>query len=191
HTSGTAHPSVCVAMFLMLHRKLASFSVGQHGCAPPAFPAGTAPLTVADTQQWQMVTVRQPSASETTTRVFDLPSFRAGADLVLRTPRVGFFTTPTFLAEWNTNNSNQARVTTNQTLIVALGRAMTPQNATLPPHLAAVDQAHASQPARPACHQSPDPMRQLFPQQYSYYFHPQTSSTQMAPSGSFGLRGAA
>jgi len=106
YNGGTGQPSISVAMFLMLNGKPASFSVGQHGCSPPAFPAGTAPLTVADTQQWQMVTVRQPSASETTTRVFDLPSFRAGADLVLRTPRVGFFTTPTFLAQWNTNNSS-------------------------------------------------------------------------------------
>src|SRR2546423_3841309 len=189
YNGGTGQPSITVAMFLMLQGKPASFSVGQHGCQPPAFPAANVPLTVADTQQWQMVTVRQPSASETTTRIFDLPSFRAGADLVLRTPRVGFFTTPSFLAEWNTNNSNQARVTTNQTLIVALGRAMTPQNATPPPSLAALDQAHASQPACLACHQSLDPMRQFFRQQYSYYFHPQTSSTQMALSGSFGFRG--
>src|SRR2546426_881826 len=109
YNGGTGQPSISVAMFLMLNGKPASFSVGQHGCSPPAFPAGTAPLTVADTQQWQMVTVRQPSASETTTRVFDLPSFRAGADLVLRTPRVGFFTTPTFLAQWDTNNSNHAQ----------------------------------------------------------------------------------
>src|SRR5207237_700326 len=121
YNGGTGQPSISVAMFLMLNGKPASFSVGQHGCSPPAFPAGTAPLTVADTQQWQMVTVRQPSASETTTRVFDLPSFRAGADL--------------------------------------------------------------------ACHPSLDPMRQFFRQQYSYYFHPQTTSAQIGLSGSFGFRG--
>src|SRR5438445_13702238 len=112
-----------------------------------------------------MVTVRQPSASETTTRIFDLPSFRAGADLVLRTPRVGFFTTPSFLAEWNTNDSNQARVTANQTLIVALGHGMTPQNATLPPSTNAVDRDHAPVGSTCfACHQSLDPMRQYFRQ---------------------------
>jgi len=193
YSGGSGQPSLTLAMFLMLHGTPASFTVtsasGPHGCQPPAFPAANVPLTVADTQQWQMVTVRQPSASESTTRLFDLPSFRAGADLVLRTPRVGFFTTPTFLAEWNTNSSNQARVTMNQTLIVALGRAMTPQNATTPPSLAALDQAHASQPACYACHQSLDPMRQFFRQQYSYYFHPQTNSTQTGLPGSFGFRG--
>ena len=190
YSGGTGQPSITVAMFLLLQGVPASFSAGQHGCQPPAFPAANVPLTVADTQQWQMVTVRQPSASESTTRVFDLASFRAGADLVLRTPRVGFFTTPTFFAEWNTNGSNQARVTLNQTLIVALGRAVTPQNATPPPSLAALDQTHASQgPACYACHQSLDPMRQFFRQQYSYSFHPQTSSTQTALPGSFGFRG--
>src|SRR5438309_12049061 len=66
---------------------------------------------------------------------------------------------------------------------------MTPQNATTPPSLAALDQAHASQPACFACHQSLDPMRQYFRQQYSYYFHPQTTPAQMSLNGSFGFRG--
>src|SRR5712664_804931 len=195
YNGGTGQPSITVAMFLLLHGVVAGFDVpttpsGTHYCQPPAIPAANVALTVADTQQWRMVTVRQPAASESTTRVFDLASFRAGADLVLRTPRVGFFTTPTFFAEWNTNGSNQARVTLNQTLIVALGRAVTPQNATPPPSLAALDQTHASQgPACYACHQSLDPMRQFFRQQYSYSFHPQTSSTQTALPGSFGFRG--
>src|SRR3989441_11269695 len=136
-----------------------------------------------------MVEIVQAGPDQGVSSVLDLVNFRTGGNLVLRTPRVGFFTTPTFLAEWNTNNSNQARVTTNQTLIVALGRAMTPQNATPPPSLAALDQAHASQPACLACHQSLDPMRQFFRQQYSYYFHPQTSSAQIGLSGSFGFRG--
>ncbi|TMB29083.1 MAG: hypothetical protein E6J65_03195 [Deltaproteobacteria bacterium] len=194
YNGGTGQPSITAAMFVMLQGLPAAFSVttpsGSHGCQPPAFPAANVPLTVADTQQWQMVTVRQPAASESTTRVFDLPSFRAGANLVLKTPRVGFFTTPSFLAEWNTNGSNQARVTLNQTLIVALGRAITSQTATPPPSLAALDQTHASQgTACLACHQSLDPMRQFFRQQYSYYFHPQTNITQSSLPGSFGFRG--
>jgi len=103
---------------------------------------------------------------------------------------VGFFTTPSFLAEWNTNNSNQARVTANQTLIVALGHGISPQNATLPPSTAAVDLNHAPQgTACYACHQSLDPMRQFFRQTYSYYFHPQTDTDETSLPGSFGFRG--
>ena len=198
YNGGTGQPSITVAMFLLLHGVVAGFDVpttpsGTHYCQPPAIPAANVALTVADTQQWQMVTVRQPGASESTTRVFDLASFRAGADLVLRTPRVGFFTTPSFFAEWNTNSSNQARVTLNQTLIVALGHAITGPNASPPPpSLAALDQAHAGQGAAClACHQSLDPMRQFFRQQYSYSFHPQTSAIQIALPGSFGFRGVA
>ncbi len=195
YTGGVGQPAITLAMFLMLQGAPAAFNVttvtgATHRCQPPAFPAGYAPLGIADTQQWQLVTVRRPAPGEITTPVFDLQGFRAGHDLVLRTPRVGFFTTPSFLAEWNTNNSNQARVTINQTLIVALGRAISPQNAALPPSIAAVDQAHAPQgSACFACHQSLDPMRQFFRQQYSYYFHPQTSTAQMSLYGSFGFRG--
>jgi len=195
YSGGTGQPSITQAVFLMLHGAPAAFNVttstgATHRCQPPAFPSGTAPLTVADSQQWQMVSIRQPASAESTTRVFDLPSCRAGSELVLITPRVGFFTTPSFLAEWNTNKSNQARVTTNQTLIVALGHAMLPENASLPPSIAAVDQAHAPVgSACFACHQSLDPMRQFFRQQYSFYFHPQVNAAVIALASSFGFRG--
>jgi len=161
-----------------------------HSCRPPPFPAAWQPLTVADTQNWHMVEIVQANPGQGTSSVLDLTNFRTGGNLLLRTPRVGFFTTPSFLAEWNTNNSNQARVTANQTLIVALGHGISPQNATLPPSTASVDQTHAAPgTACFACHQSLDPMRQYFRQQYSYYFHPQTSQAQISQPGSFGFRG--
>ena len=195
YSGAAGQPSVTVAMFLMLQGQPSAFNVPtgtgtMHRCQPPAFPAGASPLTIADTQEWQMISVRAPAAGETPTPVFALPGFRAGRELVLRTPRVGFFTTPSFLAEWNTNNSNQARVTLNQTLIVALGHAILPQNAALPPSIAAVDQAHAPQgSACFACHQSLDPLRQFFRQQYSFSFHLQSTAAQIALPGAFGFRG--
>ncbi len=194
YNGGTGQPSVTNALLVTLEGAPPGFNIpsgaGTHRCQPPAFPAGTAALTVADTQQWQLVNVRAPAAGEATTPVFALAGFRAGHDLVLHTPRVGFFTTPSFLAEWNTNNSNQARVTLNQTLIVALGRAISPQNASLPPSLLPVDQAHAPQgSACFACHQSLDPLRQFFRQQYSLSFHLQAAPAQMSLPGSFGFRG--
>jgi hypothetical protein len=161
-----------------------------HNCQPPKFPPQSAPLTVNDSQQWQMIEIVQAGLTEGTSSVTDLTNFRTGGNLLLRTPRLGFFTTPSFLAEWNTNDSNQARVTANQTLIVALGHAISPATATLPPSTASVDLNHA--PAGTACyscHQSLDPMRQFFRQQYSYYFHPQTDRDEMDQPGSFGFRG--
>ena len=194
YNGGAGQQSVTLALYQVLTGAAPAFNVttaaGTHRCAPPAFPAAAVPLGVADAQSWHLVNVRTPNPGEPTSRVFDVLSFRAGNDLVLGTPRVGFFTTPAFLAGWNTNKSNQARVTINQTLIVALGRAINPSTATLPPSLAAVDTVHAPQGSDCfACHQSLDPMRQFFRQQYSYYFHPQTAAAQTSLPGSFGFRG--
>ncbi len=187
--------SVSTSLYVTLQGRPDSFSVptgngNDHNCQPPAFPPAWQPLTAADSRQWHMVEIVQADPGQGTSSVLDLVNFRTGGNLLLRTPRVGFFTTPSFLAEWNTNNSNQARVTANQTLIVALGHGISPQNATLPPSTDSVDHAHAPQgTACYACHQSLDPMRQFFRQQYSYYFHPQTDSDEIALPGSFGFRG--
>ncbi len=187
--------SVSAALYVTLQGKPDSFSVPTadgkgHSCQPPAFPTAYQPLTAADSQTWNMIEIVQAAPDQGVSSVLDLVNFRTGGNLLLRTPRVGFFTTPSFLAEWNTNNSNQARVTANQTLIVALGHAISPQNATLPPSTAAVDLDHAPQgTACYACHQSLDPMRQFFRQTYSYYFHPQTDNDEMSLTGSFGFRG--
>ena len=195
YNGGTGQSSVSSALYMVMQGTPQSFSVPaangkKHNCQPPKFPAANQPLTVGDSQQWHMVEIVQAGPNEGTSSVLDLTNFRTGGNLLLRTPRVGFFTTPSFLAEWNTNDSNQARVTANQTLIVALGHAISPQNATLPPSIASVDQAHAPQgTACFACHQSLDPMRQFFRQQYSYYFHPQTSPNETSLFGSFGFRG--
>src|SRR6202171_2750959 len=195
YNGGAGQSSVSSALYLTMQGTPQSFSVPastgkNHTCQPPPFPAAYQPLTAADSQQWNMVDIVQAGSGQGTSSVLDLTNFRTGGNLLLRTPRVGFFTTPSFLAEWNTNNSNQARVTANQTLIVALGHGISPQNATLPPSLASLDQNHAAPgTACFACHQSLDPMRQFFRQQYSYYFHPQTSEPQATLPGSSGFGG--
>ncbi len=60
---------------------------------------------------------------------YDCRRCAQATELGLALPRVGFYTTPAFLALWNTNDSNQHRVTANQTLLVALGASLTPANA--------------------------------------------------------------
>ena len=162
-------------------------AAGMASCTPPAPPsffAGT------DLTQWQMVNIRQPVPGEATTMFTDVTNFRAGSDLVLNTPRVGFFTTPAFFAGWQTNASNVARVTLNQTMIVGLGKAISPDNTTSPPSLAALDQTHAAPgSACYACHQSLDPMRQFFRHDYSLSFGPQSNATQMGMTGQFAYYG--
>ncbi|HXI59491.1 MAG TPA: hypothetical protein VNO55_25665, partial [Polyangia bacterium] len=68
-------------------------------------------LTAADFDDWTMVTLRPPDPGQATTRFYDLPALRATSELVLSVPRVGFFSTPAFFANWQTNSSNQMRVT--------------------------------------------------------------------------------
>ena len=85
-------------------------------------------FTADDVNDWTWVTI-MPKASAADRRrsiqPYDLPTLRAATSLTLSLPRVGFYTTPAFLALWNTNDSNQHRVTANQTLLVALGQAFT------------------------------------------------------------------
>src|ERR1700754_468219 len=116
-----------------------------------------------------LTTGPSPNSGEAVTAFYDLPSLRKATELVLSIPRLGFFTTPAFFANWQTNISNQMRVTLNQSLIVALGAQVdgtdvtkTPGNP--PPGL---DTTHASSGACFGCHQSLDPLRSIFSASYS------------------------
>jgi hypothetical protein len=158
-------------------------------CFPP--PVHSSPyITDSDFTNWQMIHVRTPQPGEKTTQLFDLPSMRAGNDLVLNVPRVGFFTTPAFNARWPTNDSNLARVLLNQSLIVTLGEPIDTTNVTQPLSEAALDGTHAA-PGTPcySCHQSLDPMRQYFRHDYTLYGSIQEDPTQRAMPGQFAFHG--
>ena len=78
---------------------------------------------------WVTIAPKASAADRTPViQPYDLPALRAATTLTLSLPRYGFYTTPAFLALWNTNDSNQHRVTANQTLLVALGQAFTAEN---------------------------------------------------------------
>ncbi len=75
-----------------------------------------------DTEDWRLVTITEGAP---TIAPRDIPAIRAlaeGDSITLNLPRVGFYTTPAFLGLWRTNDSNQHRVTANQTPIAAVGR---------------------------------------------------------------------
>ena len=100
---------------------------------------------------------------------YDLPALRRATELTLSLPRVGFYTTPAFLALWNTNDSNQHRVTANQTLLVAFGQAFTADNAATPFTTAGLDEDHAVTGGECiGCHLTLDPMRQFWGNQLDY-----------------------
>jgi hypothetical protein len=126
-------------------------------------------FTTTDLSDWRMVTI---TTTGTPLRSFDLPALRAvTTTLPSRLPRVSFFTTPSFLAVWNTNDSNQHRVTANQALLGALGEGFTNATAAIPtpPSAVAVDGTHAvTGSICYGCHKSLDPMRQFWGNFYDY-----------------------
>jgi hypothetical protein len=159
-------------------------------CPPAGGSATAAQLTASDFTDWTMVNLRPPQAGEAVSAFFDLPALRAAGELVLSIPRVGFYSTPAFFANWQTNLSNQMRVTLNQTLIVALGASVdgsdttqTPGNP--PPGL---DAAHAQGPCL-SCHQTLDPLRSIFAATYSWNYHQQADTVWSGQKGMFAFHG--
>jgi hypothetical protein len=145
----------------------------------------------SDFTDWQMVSLRAPNTGEATSLFYDLPSLRSAKELVLSIPRIGFFSTPAFFANWQTNTSNQMRVTLNQTLIVSLGQDVNGTDGTVapgdpPPGL---DTAHAGAAECAFCHRSLDPLRSIFAATYSWNYHTQLDSTFSGQKGAFAFHG--
>jgi hypothetical protein len=151
--------------------------------------AAAAQLATSDFSDWAMVTIRPPTAGEPTSLFYDLPTLRAASGLVLSIPRVGFFSTPAFFANWQTNISNQMRVTLNQALIVALGAAVDGTDPTVTPGSPppGLDAAHAIGPCY-SCHQTLDPLRSIFSATYSWNYHNQVDTTLAAQPGIFAFQ---
>jgi len=149
----------------------------------------TAPqLTAEDFSTWKMVTLRAPAAGETTTAFYDLATLRSATELVLTTPRLGFFT-PAFFANWQTNTSNQMRVTINQALIVALGAAVDGTDPTVPTSTPGLDTTHAASPNCFVCHRTLDPTRSILSATYSWNYSNQADPTLTAQDGLFVFQG--
>jgi Protein of unknown function (DUF1585) len=166
---------------------LLGFAPATGGCQGHQFNPTLAGNDFAD---WRMVTLRTRGPGEAETSFYDLPKLRPANELALRVPRVGFFSTPAFFANWATNDSNQLRVATNQTLIVALGASFDGADTTVPLGQGGLDGEHA-QPGTECygCHQALDPMRQYFEQAYTYYYHDQRDPKKTPLEGNFAFAG--
>jgi hypothetical protein len=126
-------------------------------------------FTTNDLNDWQMVTVNTKAASAAYTQPYDIPTLRSATSIAVALPRVGFYTTPAFLALWNTNDSNQHRVTANQTLLVSFGQSFTSANAITPLSMAGLDANHAVAGTECyGCHKSLDPLRQFWATQLDF-----------------------
>jgi hypothetical protein len=124
---------------------------------------------VNDTNDWGWVSISAKTSADAYPQPYDLPTLRTLKELKLALPRVGFFTTPAYLAIWNTNDSNQHRVTVNQTLLVALGQSFTGDNVILPVSTTGLDANHSVDGSECyGCHKSLDPMRSFFGAQLDF-----------------------
>jgi hypothetical protein len=139
---------------------------------PTCFEHASKPyLTTADLTDWQWVTINHNATATTrpTTLSYQLPTLRPLTTMTLSLPRVGFYTTPAYLALWNTNDSNQHRVTANQTLLVALGQSFTSANSITPLSMPGLDNAHSVAGTECfGCHKSLDPLRQFWAAEYDF-----------------------
>jgi len=164
-------------------------SSGGVTCPPTAGSATATQFTPSDFTDWTLVTLRAPAAGEATTAFYDLPGLRAATQLVLTIPRQGFFSTPAFFANWQTNTSNQMRVTLNQSLIVALGASVDGTDQTVVTSTSGLDTVHAANAACAFCHKSLDPLRSIFAATYSWNYHDQLDTTWSAQKGVFAFQG--
>jgi hypothetical protein len=151
----------------------------------------TPPSVTTQDAVWRPVTVRVADEGEPLTPFYDLPSLREANEIVVRTPRVGFFSTPAFFANWPTNSSNQHRDTLNQALIVGLGRSINPVDKGTSTVLDNGKDGQHSDPNSPcySCHQTMDPMRNVFRQAYTYSYHAQHDSAQVYSTATFDYLG--
>jgi hypothetical protein len=154
-------------------------------------PSITAPIfTESDFNDFRPFSITPLAADAKRAPFYDVSTLRGASELALSTSRVGFFTTPAFFANWPTNEDNQLRVTTNQTLIVALGKSFDGTDTTEPPTHDGLSADHA-QPGTAcyACHRTLDPMRMYFRQSFSFGYHDQRDPRVISQSASFALSG--
>ncbi|MDB4959529.1 MAG: hypothetical protein JWO36_7098 [Myxococcales bacterium] len=160
-----------------------------NNCPPHAGGPGDVHVTGTDFSTWKMVAIRPPLMGEKRTTFYDLPALRSASELVLTTPRPGFFSTPAFFANWPTNQSNQMRVTVNQSLIVATGAAIDGTDSTTPATTPGLDTVHAAPDTGCfSCHQLLDPTRSILASTYSWFYYPQTDQALAAQHGLFAFQ---
>jgi hypothetical protein len=189
-TDPIVYTSSAISLHYLLYGSLDGRKNASGTQCPPFGGTAKAPqLTAADFADWTMVTLRQPNAGEATTPFYDLSALRTATELVLSVPRVGFFSTPAFFANWQTNTSNQMRVTTHQALIVATGSSIDGTDTTMAPGTPGLDSTHASDAACFNCHKILDPTRSIFSATWSWNYHDQIDTTWVAQPGMFAFRG--
>jgi hypothetical protein len=158
------------------------------------FFAETAYLEPSDYSDWRKVTLMQsdvPAVWENTSEfTLQLRSIPENGELLLRYPRVGFFSSPVFLNTWETNDDNDFRLTMSQTLIVALNKTLSPGDATAHITENGIADEHAdSTSVCYQCHRHLDPLRLVFSNVLVSRYRAKTPITTVETRPSFSFYG--
>ncbi len=183
------YPAAAHALHVLMYGQLDGYTAGSTKCQAIPGTGANAQFTTSDFSAWRMVSVRQPNPGEPTTAFYDVPTLKTASEIVLNTPRVSFFTTPAFFANWSTNTSNEMRVTVNQAFIAATSTQVDGTDTTAPAQTPGLDATHASDTACYSCHRTLDPSRAIFQATYSYDYGQQTDPTLTSQPGLFAYRG--
>ena len=144
----------------------------------------------SDYTTWKRVRIVQRGPNDPDIKFWDLPSIRNQDTLYLKSPRMGFFTSPNFYTRWQTNRDNQWRVNVNQMLIVALNQSFVPNNTSVSLNDESLSADHAI-PGTDCygCHKLVDPIRNYFQTWYDdLYMKPREvalTGIENAPAFSF------
>jgi hypothetical protein len=190
HVDPVVYPANGFDMHALLMGTLPLRTLADGTYCPLLSGSASAPqLQASDFTDWTMVNVRPPRPGEAATPFYDLRALRGAKELVLAVPRVGFYSTPAFFANWHTNTSNTMRVTMNQTFIVALGSMVDGTDLTTPTGAPGLDTTHVTDAACYGCHKTLDPSRSIMSATWSWNYHNQVDPTWTQVPGEFAFRG--
>ena len=150
-------------------------------------------LQDSDFTDYRPVTFNHITKTDTTSPAFyELPSLRAASTtnpVSLHVTREGFTGTLAFETNWGTNITNEARVTTNQSLIVSIAQSIDGENTVslFPPNTTDLD--HASNPACTGCHSQLDPIKTFYNHSLTLYYSDQLDQSSLATQAAFGIDG--
>jgi hypothetical protein len=166
-----------VAFALWMHlngRNYLNVNKATGGYCSVFVPQNYSRMPEAPKNTWRLVTFRQPRGSERSTPFWDFDALVRAEEILLRIPRIGYYTTPAFFAQAPTNKNNQARVTVNQAMLIGLNQVFDGRDQTPPANSEALVPDHAAVGTSCySCHITLDPMRQFFRQDFDDAYHVQ------------------
>ena len=169
---------------------------GRAGFQPCANMNGTSlnsdgvAFSSAEFNDWRPITFVVDAAAAGTTPAFhEINKLKTASTMTVHSDKISFWSTPAFVANWGTNNTNEMRVTANQALIVAEGQSIQSEDTIVNFPVDATDASHASNPACTGCHNQLDPFKQFFRQSYSEFYGEQVDKQQVAAQAGYSIGG--